>query len=218
MLYVSRLVDSADYGVVDSEDNTEEVVDYEALLDAYRAGLTIEGVTLDKAATLHAGQIHLERVDVWEGLRVKSQLAIKLYMLRGIDIRVYKRWISSVRWNPERIDTPVELRLSDFGRVCGDRMLFGIVDGALEGRHTITFVLDDKVRVARNAFSFPFFVYSGIGGAGVKFDIREVTDTRTLSAIYTSLRSYPDSFRAKVNCPIIDSPERMEIWGHSFFM
>lgn len=217
VLYISRFVDSADYGVVDSDDGKEEIVDYESILEAYRNGLTIEGVTPDMQATLQAGTMHLERVDIWEGLRAKSQLAVKLYALRGVDIRVYKKCISSLRWRTDMGGNPVEVRLSDFGRICGDRIFFGIQDGALEGKHTITLVFDDKLRLARTAFCFPFFAYSGDGGAGVKFDLREVTDMRIVTALFANLKGYPDSFRARVNCPIIDRPERMEQWHNLFY-
>ena len=153
----------------------------------------------------------IESIDVYQPPETLSQLQLKMKMLRHVDVKVFGSCVTSVTWNADKITSPVTVRLSDFGTSCAARLLSGNVNA---GEHRITLVLDDKISIDPDSFTFgtgDFGIGEDMGktSMGVVLDLRELTDELTAKLIYMSL--YETAFQLDESSmfrSVIDSPER----------
>lgn len=220
MLFVSRYVwrdreftdrgDATDkilFGVVDTEDDVEEVVAWRDIEKASSVcGLDIAGVDV----VLPSRSVRV--ITPWQDPTTASVMQVKSSVLWHTEVTVWGSHVTAVTWHSDRIVSPVTLRLSDFGDYCEDCILYdnfgsGSVSPTGEiGAHKITFVLDDKVRVTPDTFRVGGTSMSvlGKGGLGVVLDLREVTDDSVADVVYGSLYRYYGNPLDSV----IDTPER----------
>ena len=108
MLYISRIVDQVNYGVVDTDDNKESFVDMRELKEAVLThNLHIEGVEI------HRNGFELI-VTPWQPPETCTRLQTKLKVLKGIDVRTYRNYISAIVVDSRVCNEQAVIRLSDF--------------------------------------------------------------------------------------------------------
>lgn len=202
MLYISRYVRDISYGVVDTDDFNETIVPEDVVHDAVlKAGLTIGGVS--KVGYVQFGDYSICEIFPYQPPETFSQLQIKTNLIKHTSVLVWKNIITSVRWRANEIKEPVSIRLSDFGRVLGDRFLCG---NSQTDSHKITIILDDKLEFERNSFWRPMALDES---AGIKFDIRELTRESAAELFYLRwvVHDGSDSRNKRVRA-VIDSDDR----------
>ena len=180
MLFVSRRVGYDKFGVVDSDDGVEEVVGYGVLLKVVDLGIDVKGIDLFDN---RFAQSALFAVKPYQLPETVTPLQTKTSMLRHVDVIVYKSSIVGIVTHPWDIQSPVSLRLSDFGTHCAEGFLR---DNEKIGKHKVTLILDDNIylddlslSLASNDSGFSL----GVEGAGFVFDLREVTSARTIDMV-----------------------------------
>lgn len=209
MLFISRFIGDGKYGIVDSDDNVEQSATFGDLLRCANLGLEVGGMTI-KRGTTSSG---IAGVEVWRGLRLKDVNATKLLTLRGIDIRVWNGRIGGIYWDTELLNAPVTIRLSDFGTVCCDRMIYYARASAENLKNDITLVLDDKLVTYVLAFQLSFNTFAALGGSGkLIIDLREVTKTSTVEDVYRGLAEYITVLQSENRLVVLDKPDRYQRW------
>lgn len=185
MLYISRRIGNFSYGVVDTEDGVEEKVRHKDLVDLsqdYR--IKIEGFN---PAT--------EEIRVYQPADTMSQLQLKTKMLRHVEVCVYRNMITSIRWKRDEVKQPVKLRLSDYAKVCADKIL---AENQFSGCHKLTLVFDGSLEFQADAFWLGRDMsqsFAGVSGYGVLFDLRELKRDNMAWLVYRVLW---DDARGKV--------------------
>lgn len=174
LLYISRRVGETRFGVVDTDDMTEEVVDYRTLNDIIGMGMSIEGVSsYDKK--LHGRTVKaVARVEVYQNRAYATTRQTKARVLQGVDIRTSGDEVTYFAWDENLVKPGTVVRLSDYGVKCGDT-IFDI--DCYHNGGQLTVVLDDKIRFRSKTFY-------GAARSGVIFDIREVTKERVVKWLY----------------------------------
>ena len=178
MLYISRCVSDTKYGVVDSDDGIETIVPMDVLSRAVRnLGLEIHGAKFTDLPSMgkdeYIGAIFPQQLP-----ETATPLQVKTNLLHHVDIKVYNHIITSIRWRSDEITAPVKVRLSDFGRVLGDRVLNG---NKPSSDHPVTLIFDDSIRLETCALWRPASLETS---KGLILDIRELTDYNTVMKIY----------------------------------
>lgn len=204
MLYISRYFGFANYCVYDTDDGVEtEVVPYAIKQAVCESGLEIGGVV--------KGSEQLEDILTYQDPEFTTREQTKLSMLLGVDIVTWGNIITGIRWRSEVMSEPVTVRLSDFGKVIGERVLYGNKEFQ---SHKLTLVVDDSLEISDMSFTANGFgrAYSIIGryGMGVKFDLRELSDERKVQAVYNALvpRHGNKTLIPELSKDIIDHPSR----------
>lgn len=192
MLYISRYVDFAQYGVADTDDGVEEICTLADIKDAVlNCGLDVKGVQV-KRGTRPGMRDRLHDVFAYQGTPVSNRLQVKTNMLSCVEVITFGEMITSIRWRSNNIVEPVTIRLSDFGTSCGDRILYGNIE---ERTHRVTLVFDDKCRVSPRSLECGGLRghcrVIGELGLGLRLDLREVTDNEYAEMIYLHLFSDP---------------------------
>lgn len=183
MLYISRYLERYNYGVYDTEDDVEQMADSRYILDAVnRLGVDIEGVTITPEAASRGFRTANEIAPYQHPAFVRP-LQVKMNMLNKVNIKTWRNMITSITWDAERAQEPVAIRLSDFGEICADRILYGNVPSA---EHHITLIIEDSVRFHEYALLGPN-ISVGLDGLGVMFDFREVKNESKAFALYNHL-------------------------------
>ena len=178
MLYISRRIGSELFGVVDTDDDTEEVVSTAKLEDCVkRNGLVIEGVERFQDFR------HRARILPQQFADTLSRQQIKARMVYGVDITVYNGAITSILW--DELKAPATLRLSDFGSELGDCILY-----CHENYSTpkLTLVFDDGIK-SLSYMSLRVETWhptSMVKPTGVVIDVSEVSDLNMVRLIRTS--------------------------------
>ena len=196
MLYISRAVGHGSFGVVDTDDDVEEVVSAQELVKLCKSDLGVEitGVKLTANGTVY-GMRPYQPPETYTKNQVKAQL------LQHVDIRVFRGAVSGIFWNANLIKTPITIRLSDFGESCWDGVLIG---NDSDSGVKITLVLDDKICIGEASFRMPFGTNLGPNGMGVVFDVREMSDGPSVYNVSQSVFRYsddPDLFESLIDCP-----------------
>lgn len=193
MLYISRRVAIRTYGVVDTDDNVEETIEDSVIADLVRGGLDIVGVEVYDSNSF--------RVQPHQPFSTYTPLQVKLKSLLGVDIHIYKDEITCIKANPAITKTGTRIRLSDLAK----RMQWGCITvfDPFYGDHIqyIILVLDDNFEM--------FGDMTWYSRRQAVFDIREVTNEKSVKAIYFDLigkQIPPQEWRS---C-IIDTEERMQ--------
>lgn len=182
MLFVSRFIGMDFFGVVDTETGIEQVLSLIELYKlCYEKGQHVVGVS-------HKERGHtINKIFPYQPEQTLTQMQIKAKMLLGVEVKVYKSLITSVRILPERMQKPVTLRLSCFGSACSDRILVGndFVDN-----HKLTLILDDKIQFE----PLTFFIgkslgkpHSGFDRYGVVLDFSEVHKDAAVWGAYRTI-------------------------------
>ena len=150
MLYVSRYIGSNDYGVVDTDDNTEERISYSELVSACeKLGICVAGVAS------HYFDLSSRRITIVDSImayqvpEMRSPLQVKTDVMLHVNVVTHKSMITNILWDGVGISTPPVIRLSDYGDCCGDRILSG---NCLSEVHQITLILDNKVKFTPKTF------------------------------------------------------------------
>lgn len=206
MLYVSRLVSCVEserskesaltrIGVVDTDDDSEEIVDSVTLSLAVKLGVQVEGV-LSTEGYLYG--VSPYRLPEYNSNAYQSKLA-----LTGCNISVWKDMITSISWTCDS-----SVRLSDIAGSVAD---YVISDNNNNEVGLLTVVLDDNIKFTKTSFTPLGLGFLGRGCWDVRFDIRELTDA---SVIYGLLLASIDSGTSQEDfyASIIDRPERLELW------
>ena len=202
MLYISRFAGRYCYGVVDTDDGTEEVVaGYDITNAVSNLGLSILGVDIDPQSTLKPT---VDSILPYHDVTRMTPLQVKTNLLQHVEVFVFGDIIANVRFRADEITVPSIIRLSDFGKVCGDRMLYG---NRPSGAHKITLILDDKLSFSKHTFLKPTGSL-GKSGLGVVLDMREMHDDGEAKAVYKSIMSGPGTLEMMDS--IIDDRGRKE--------
>lgn len=196
MLYVSRRFSYGSYGVVDTDDNIEQRVGLIELSSICHQ-LDIKGVNLDRGK--------FNGVNVYQADMYRSTHQAKVSLLLHVDVTVWRNIVTRIHWIPERVESPVTIRLSEFGSECSAGILLANQDSY---EHKLTIVLDDYIKFDKSTFN-PDWNRRHIGmmTLGVMFDIRGLSDNDLALIIYDAVTyGLRDKFDACKS--IIDSPER----------
>lgn len=191
MLYISRFVARGVYGVVDTDDDTETSVTFEELEYAISLGVSIAGVFL-------VGLSQRMLVTVYQDMRYMTVRATKYRLVSGVETRLYKGEIEYIGIDDLNAKSEFTYRPSLVAK-----RINSFVDISPVGCGTLRVVLDDNIEVCGGGcFS--------IGVGNVCFDITEVTNERTVEAVYRDVVS--DFPIANFDTAIIDLPERKSFW------
>lgn len=204
MLFISRYVrnvDSINYGLVDTDTGIEEVVDWSHIWrltikqNAKIAGVDIVGNTVVMSVYQEPSTITLAQ--------------IKLKMLRYVDVKTYNGMVTSIKWDINKIKSPVRVRLSDFGTKCADYCMFeneGHADGL-----KVLLILDNKVTINKTFFDISHV--NNLTYHGVALDFTELDDENAAKA-YTFL--YVQVSRGTIVRDTPDRYKRLSLANHVF--
>ena len=203
MLYISRYIGKHRYGVYDTDDGVEEEVSKQDLTKvACIFGIDIEGIVY-KRTTIMGGMRIIDTVSPYQSVDSVSSLQTKTLMLYGVDIKTWKNMITSVRYDVGRVTAPVDIRLSDFGSVVADRILFGNSESSC-GK--VTLILDDKLQYSEYSLVKPVLLLGKKQGLGVLLDLNELSDDNALF-VYSALgRALKVS---EIPSVVVDKPSRV---------
>ena len=205
MLFLSRCVHvfkgenigtELSFGIVDTDDDVEEVVGMVELTDAVcNHGIEIAGVEL-------ANYGRMESLVPYQDIRSMTATQTKLSVMNHVLVTLYKGMITGINFDGGLIDKPVSIRLSDLGHTCADYLL---INGKNYDRHKITLVIDDKVKFTKHSFAAVSRLSGRIGvdGYGVVFDLRNLRDDAAAEIIYNNV--YDSGSRSN---SIFDGSER----------
>lgn len=140
MLYISRQVKNK-YVVVDTDDNTESVVLFSELVKIVRLGVEIKGVLTGIGDN---GLVYIHDINVYQPVTDMSVAQIKRKSLDGLEIIKDGDTITGIFFTGS---SPVRVRLSDYGSVCGKRVFMKKKD--CQPTDGLTLVLDDHIKYYR---------------------------------------------------------------------
>lgn len=199
MLYVSRSLPGDRYGVVDTDDGVEQIVNRMELNNAViKLGIPIKGVHLGNGY----GSDYVVAVTPQQSHETVTRQQAKLKTLKGVDIRTFNGEITAIIADINLADNNMRIRLSDFG----DRISW---DATIRWEPRVTnkvliLVVDDKIEflgsnVRANIYRF-------------RWDISEVTNQEIVGMFYNDLiDSELISNNMWVSC-IIDEDSRLRMW------
>lgn len=180
MFYVSRIVRNGLYGVVDTEDNREDLMTTSEIRHAViDIGITIKGVSLTGN---RGGRVGLKAIEVYQSAGAGSRVETKAKVLYGLDIKKTGDVVSSIMVRQGVSCGTV--RLSTLGTKFG---AYVFKSGNVQG--DVIFELDDSVEIDKRTFK-DWWKFSGI-----VFDLRQVTNMKIVDAVL-------DAIDMRVNVPI----------------
>lgn len=176
MLYVSRYIGVLDIGIVDTDDGVEERVSPGDIIhDTVDYSIDIKGYHSENRILVY---------QPYQLPETKTQQQLKLQLLKGVEVVVWGSMITNIRWKPDKIKSPVSIRLSDFGTSCGDFILKGN-----EATHTrcIRLVFDDKLEPPE-IYSVTMVCPPGVSlHRDVLYDLSDVTSEKLVESVYRSI-------------------------------
>lgn len=203
MLFISRYVmvgNERHYGVVDTDDDTEQIVSLSDLHDCRHYGIDIKGaryIIHNDSGTIRYELSHLR---VYNSHTTVNKQMAKLKTLAGVDIVLYRHMITQITWDIGKFTRDIVIRLSDFGTFCADWIFYGLATVIPDPKYTITFILDDNVEFSTSSFMMiPHVEYEEYVMAGVRFDVRELSDENAKTFYTCMLREINDFSVAKLN-------------------
>lgn len=170
MLYVSRFFGRDKYAVMDTDDGKEEVVYITNIQNAVRAGVEIKGVEVDYID----GHPYIKTIRVYQLPNNVTGKQAKMLAMAGVSIKTNGDVITSISWDDNIVKDGMRIRLSDFGRKCGDDMLKEARDSC---NKSVIFVLDDNITVRAHTFI-------SINRTGAKLDLTAVTRPQQAKLAY----------------------------------
>lgn len=179
MLFISRVMivnglGSERYGVVDTDDWSESVIDFDglkkAVLDCH---LEIKGVIVADVGDLGS---YISNIEAYQHERFSTRNHTKARVLHGVDIRSYESEITHIVCNGNATKGNSVIRLSDYG----DRMSWQV--HIYYEHHSndkrLVLVLDDKVEMTGTVrCTIPW----------ISWDIHELTNDTLVRHIYKAL-------------------------------
>lgn len=169
MVFISRLISIDRFGVVDTDIDDETVASKKQLQEAIKAGANILGAE------------DTERIKSYQPVETKSLLQVKYKTLYNIDVTTYKSIITGITWNKATVSKPVEVRLSDFGTICGPYLIMFNERCPVE---KVILILDQKITFGKNTFWIP--PLGNIADYGMFADARELSNDAALT-LYKSV-------------------------------
>lgn len=197
MLYISRRIGRNKFGIVDTDDYTEEVVDKYELAKLIELGIEVKGIKLLETHRRHGQPCYRVSINVYQDAKYASASQAKMHALLGVTVNTSGTDITGISFSRERVADNVNVRLSDYGNKLADSVFFG---AAYSSTPVVTLVLDDKIRVTQKALDRAF-------STGFRFDIRGVTNKRAANSVYGQWLTC-GSASGKLLDWIIDNPER----------
>lgn len=196
MLFISRRSGTSGICVYDTDDNTEERVEFWELLEMineYKLEVQLSKYPAD-------GMFVVGSLIPYQVPSETSPAALKLRMMYGIEVTTFRGSITGVRV-PWEFSGDVTIRLSDYGNSCEDCIMWGFrsVD---DGK--VTVILDDKITYSKHTLSEQAEVLSD---HSYMYDFRELSDNTALE-LYNQLYAV-DSGR--IFRSIIDHKERLAL-------
>lgn len=199
LLLVSRIIYSDPngtihkFGIVDTDDDVEEIVDWNLLYYiCFDLCLDIRGIT-------YYDENGIKFIDTITPQQVRgtmTQLQTKTLALKSVRVVTYKDCVSAIVWDFDDLRSTVSIRLSEFGKACSDSLLL-YRHNSLSNR--LILVLDDNIDFSET--SFVTREYSEFSSLGVVFDIREVHRIEKAELVYECVR----------NCGLFDSLPASEV-------
>lgn len=170
MLYISRRISANLFGVIDTDDNTEELCTRDELYNYYvKLGIDIKGVTF-----LKSSRSTYVTVDVYNAN--SSNTTAKLKFMYGINLQVDANGCL-VKLDAEDNWRSCTVRLSDYVTSLESYSVTNIGNGK---DTVLTLVFDDKLQSIS-----PKFLQSAYVGSYLRFDISELTGNKSaVAAIY----------------------------------
>lgn len=200
MLYISRSFGTSKYGVVDTDDDVETIIDWAELCEAVLVhGLSINGVS---TAINAEGERLVTIAEPYQDMRYYTQAHIKAKTLLGVDIVTYKHIIVRITVDGSVAADGVRIRLSEFGSMINGKMLIQWINNT--SNKFATLVLDDNITV--------YELSPTVGMAGFYLDIREVSDEHLVSEMYKALVAMVFVPQDKWDKYLMDLPERNRMW------
>lgn len=204
MLFVSRHIGISGYGVVDTDDGSEEVVtSSEAAYYTEVLGLDIKGV----ARRHDSNAVSLEP---YQSVETMTPLQVKTNLINHVDVRTFGSAITLLTFREEEITSPVTVRLSDFGDTLEDCILS---ENKCSGSYKIILIIDDGIKsLTEQSLRMGMYGWGaelgGLGedGLGVVIDIRELSDDDLAFKVYEQVYAYGDAPIDEMK----DSDERKE--------
>lgn len=171
MLYVSRFIGYNCVGVVDTDDDFEETVTmYELNQAVVKTGLDIVGV--NPSESIGGNKLVTdEGVTPYQPPETYTRLQVKAKTLLDTEIVVHKGIISRIFFGPDSWNREITLRLSDYGRECGDFMLCGNIHS---GRPKVL-QLDDQITFTDRTFALKYFSKAFVD-MGIVVDLSDMSD------------------------------------------
>lgn len=197
MLYLSRIAGDDCFGIVDTDDNVETIVNRTELSDiVIDLELPVEGVTIMQG---NMGR-YIQKISVWQDSQYCTPFQVKTKTMLGVDVTLFKGEIVGIcLLRPLQKETVI--RLSDYAKSIST---YSMIRGT-RGGFGVVLKFDDNIRVTGE-----YFV---VNSPGFIFDVREVTNWDTLRAVYEYIvEQYPpdvDSWRGNV----LDISERSAFWN-----
>lgn len=200
MLYISRRIGSSKYAIVDTDDNTEEVISLRDLGEILDLGIEVKGVeVIEKFKQRGQPRIRV-KIDVYQNAEYATTKQTKLNVLKGIDIKTSGHIVTSVQWRDTELPENTVIRLSDFGSECADSVFLRC---GYRNKPALTVILDDKIKIRSKSLDMSCY-------SGVHFDLTEVTNQRTVKFAYEEwLAGHGSMSLAQF---ITDKPERFDYW------
>lgn len=179
------------YGVVDTDDNVEQIVTSSQLWECHNKGIDIQGVYLERGRFIHAVP--------YQDSRYMTKFQTKLLVMNHVDIRVYKKAITSITWDSSKISSPVSIRLSNFGSRLADYALYNAVHS---GKHDVTFILDNRIKFSKWSFLTHEHIAGGLEGAGVLFDVCDVGNPKRADIVYKAVKDSGSDISSIMDDPV----------------
>lgn len=197
MLYISRFIGHSLYGVVDTEDNSEEEAGWLGLNTAIKSGVDIKGCVVRggylRDAVPYQSEIH------------STTQQVKFKSLYGVDFTVWRDYVTRIVWNPENLNQSVPIKLSSLAKKCGAGLLY---DMPSSSNRNLILVLDDFIEF--DMFTFMRYKNGQVLNGNTfsaRIDVRLLPDEK-VNLIYNCLvRSLDD--RLCIPAILIDSPSRL---------
>jgi hypothetical protein len=175
MLYISRKISNEKYGVVDTDDNVEEIVTFNELSHyVIDLGVEINGVRVSQTRGLTPKKFISTVVPYAYTTDAK---AVKLKVIKGVEISAHNGVIGKIIINRDA-QSKSPINLSDYGTKV-ENYAFSITGKPLE---PITFIFDNNLNINSIAFS-SINGYPDIANY-IHCDVRGITNEKVAKAVY----------------------------------
>lgn len=201
MLYLSRVIDDRSYGVVDTDDDVEQVVTREELSTAIiKYGIAIEGIAYDKAI----GGYRLRFDGVYQDPRYCSTLQMKAKTVLGVDIVTFRDEIVSILVDKSVVRSGLRVRLSDYATKFN---CFSPIGWSVSvGNGSLVLVFDDSIEFVGGVPRFET--------PDVCLDLSDVTNEALVTKIYEKLAKTNSIDYTEWPKFVMDRPERYRFWRY----
>lgn len=172
MLYISRRFSVSQYGVVDSDDDTETKVYGTQIHDLVtKLGVRIKGVIMSGDS--------VSEIVPYQDPRYCNSRQARLRTLKGIDIRIWRGIIVYIHINGRHTGGHISVRLSEYAPKFSGKTNIDWSNVVYSEDKDLTLILDDKLEVVDDC---PFPLQSRI-----VWDVREYSNISVIRKMYSFL-------------------------------